>query len=251
MPTTSAGSKTRSDALTPRGSTNLAGGMQRGIDEARDAKSNLHLSDTTLSRVVVLTDGLANTGVTNAGEIASLAVDARRQGVRVSTIGLGLDYNEDLLQSIAEGGGGKYYYVESPVQLARIFEEELKSAFATCARDVHISFHGNGAVRGAELGRLLERLGARRVRRLAGFLCRRDPQRPAAPRRRGGPRGPARSRPVRRRLARCAQRRQRHARPAGPRQCRRRHRAIRPLAEQGASRWKPRSPRASAGWPRT
>lgn len=143
--------QTEIDALTPRGSTNLAGGMQRGIDEAQGAKSNLHLSDTTLSRVVVLTDGLANTGVTNASEIASLAVDARRQGVRVSTIGLGLDYNEDLLQSIAEGGGGKYYYVESPVQLARIFEEELKSAFATCARDVHISFHGNGAVRGAEL----------------------------------------------------------------------------------------------------
>jgi Ca-activated chloride channel family protein len=139
------------DALTPRGSTNLAGGMQRGIDEAQGAKSNLHLSDTTLSRVVVLTDGLANTGVTNASEIAGLAVEARRQGVRVSTIGLGLDYNEDLLQSIAEGGGGKYYYVESPVQLARIFEEELKSAFATSARDVHISFHGNGAVRGAEL----------------------------------------------------------------------------------------------------
>src|SRR6185437_12646214 len=67
------------------------------------------------------------------------------------TIGLGLDYNEDLLQAVAEGGGGKYYYVESPVQLARIFQEELKSAFATCARDVHISFHGNGAVRGAEL----------------------------------------------------------------------------------------------------
>src|SRR6185437_4948596 len=67
------------------------------------------------------------------------------------TIGLGLDYNEDLLQAVAEGGGGKYYYVESPVQLARIFQEELKSAFATCARDVHIAFHGNGAVRGAEL----------------------------------------------------------------------------------------------------
>jgi len=69
----------------------------------------------------------------------------------VSSIGLGVDYNEDLLQAIAEGGGGKYYYVESPAQLARIFEEELKSAFATCARDVHISFHGSGAVRGVEM----------------------------------------------------------------------------------------------------
>lgn len=139
------------DGLTPRGSTNLAGGMQRGIDEARDAVSNLHLSGETLSRVILLTDGLANTGVTNPSDIASLAATARRAGVRVSTIGLGLDYNEDLLQSIAEGGGGKYYYVESPVQLARIFEEELKSAFATSARDVHLAFHGSSAVRDAEL----------------------------------------------------------------------------------------------------
>ena len=139
------------DSLAPRGSTNLAGGMQRGIDEAADARSRLHLSDETLSRVIVLTDGLANTGVTDEGEIARMASDARRHNVRVSTIGLGLDYNEDLLQAIAEGGGGKYYYVESPVQLARIFEEELKSAFATCARDVHLAFHGNSAVKGAEM----------------------------------------------------------------------------------------------------
>jgi Ca-activated chloride channel family protein len=139
------------DALTPRGSTNLAGGMARGIDEAQNARGSLRLSDGTLSRVIVLTDGLANTGVTNPSEIAGMAGDARRSGVRVSTIGLGLDYNEDLLQSIAEGGGGKYYYVESPVQLARIFEEELHSAFATCARDVHIAFHGNGVVRSAEM----------------------------------------------------------------------------------------------------
>jgi len=139
------------DALTPRGSTNLAGGMQRGIDEASSARERLHLSGQTLSRVLVLTDGLANAGETDAGAIAREAADARRQGVRVSSIGLGLDYNEDLLQAVAESGGGKYYYVESPVQLARIFEEELKTAFATCARDVHIAFHGTGAVKGVEL----------------------------------------------------------------------------------------------------
>ncbi len=139
------------DSLTPRGSTNLAGGMQRGIEEAGNARSALHLSDDTLSRVIVLTDGLANTGITNAGEIADMASEARRNGVRVSTIGLGLEYNEDLLQSIAEGGGGKYYYVESPVQLASIFEEEMKLAFATCAKDVQISFHGNDGVRSAEI----------------------------------------------------------------------------------------------------
>ncbi|HTT98935.1 MAG TPA: VWA domain-containing protein [Rhizomicrobium sp.] len=139
------------DQLTPRGSTNLAGGMERGIEEAQQARHDMHLSGETLSRVIVLTDGLANTGVTNPGDIAEMAANARRGGVRVSTIGLGADYNEDLLQSVAEGGGGKYYFVESPVQLARIFEEELHSAFATSARDVHIAFHGGSAVRDVEM----------------------------------------------------------------------------------------------------
>jgi Ca-activated chloride channel family protein len=139
------------DQLTPRGSTNLAGGMQRGIDEVQEARRDMHLSSGTLHRVILLTDGLANTGVTSPSEISEMAANARRDGVRVSTIGLGADYNEDLLQSIAEGGGGKYYFVESPVQLARIFEEELKSAFATSARDVHLAFHGSGAVRHVEM----------------------------------------------------------------------------------------------------
>jgi Ca-activated chloride channel homolog len=139
------------DKLAPRGSTNLAGGMERGIEEAEAAREKLHLTSDTIDRVILLTDGLANTGITGESQIAGLAADARRQGVRVSTIGLGVDYNEDLLQAIAEGGGGQYHYVESPVQLASIFEEELKSAFATCARDVHLAFHGSSAVRSAEL----------------------------------------------------------------------------------------------------
>lgn len=139
------------DGLSPRGSTNLAGGMQRGIDEALGAREGLHLSPETLSRVILLTDGLANTGLTDHGAIAEMAAHARDEGVRVSTIGLGLDYDEDLLQSIAEGGGGKYYYVESPVQLADIFRNELNSAFATRARDIHLAFHGSEAVKGAEI----------------------------------------------------------------------------------------------------
>lgn len=139
------------DELAPRGSTNLAGGLTRGIDEAEAARERLHLADDMVSRVVLLTDGLANTGITDHGEIAAIASHARDQGLRVSTIGLGLDYDEDLLQAIAEGGGGKYYYVESPVQLADIFENELKSAFATSARDVRLAFHGSAAVRSAAL----------------------------------------------------------------------------------------------------
>jgi Ca-activated chloride channel family protein len=143
--------KSEIDELSPRGSTNLAGGMQRGIDAALGAREGLRLSPETLSRVILLTDGLANTGLTDHGAIADLAARARDEGVRVSTIGLGVDYDEDLLQAIAEGGGGKYYYVESPVQLAQIFQNELKAAFATRARDVHLAFHGSDAVRHVDI----------------------------------------------------------------------------------------------------
>jgi Ca-activated chloride channel family protein len=139
------------DELAPRGSTNLAGGLDRGIDESKAAGEKLHLAHDTLDRVILLSDGLANTGITDHGAIARIASDARMSGVRVSSIGLGRDYDEDLMQGIAEAGGGKYYYVESPVQLARIFEEELKTAFATRARDVHLAFHGGSAIRRAEL----------------------------------------------------------------------------------------------------
>ncbi|HTL30090.1 MAG TPA: VWA domain-containing protein, partial [Tepidisphaeraceae bacterium] len=139
------------DELSPRGSTNIAGGLQRGIDESHNASDKLRLSHDTLNRVILLSDGLANTGITDPGAIAHIAADARRDGIHVSSIGLGLDYNEDLMQGIAEAGGGKYYYVESPVQLASIFQQELKSAFATRARDVHLAFHGSNAVKHVEM----------------------------------------------------------------------------------------------------
>ncbi len=139
------------DELTPRGSTNLAGGLQRGIDEVKSSQTRLEMPDRTIERVILLSDGLANSGETDHGAIARMASEAREQGVHVSSIGLGRDYDEDLMQAIAESGGGKYYYIESPMQLSRIFEEELKTAFAASARNVRLAFHGNGAVKSVEI----------------------------------------------------------------------------------------------------
>ncbi|HEX3808275.1 MAG TPA: peptidoglycan-binding protein [Rhizomicrobium sp.] len=139
------------DGLTPRGSTNLAGGLERGVAEDKNAQDSLHLSNEALNRVILLSDGLANTGVTDHAEIARMASQARQDGVRISTMGLGVEYDEDLMQAIAESGGGKYYYIESPQQLTRVFQEELKTAFTTRARNVHLGFHGSRAVKSAEI----------------------------------------------------------------------------------------------------
>ncbi|MCE9522100.1 MAG: VWA domain-containing protein, partial [Alphaproteobacteria bacterium] len=113
------------DRLDPRGSTNLAGGMMRGVDEAKGALDGPADADGTITRVILMSDGLANTGITDHAEIARLVRGAKGDGIRISAMGLGRDYDEDLMQAVAENGGGRYYYIEHPTQMARVFQEEL------------------------------------------------------------------------------------------------------------------------------
>jgi len=135
------------DALDPRGSTNLTGGMMRGVDEAKDALDGPASAPGTITRVILMSDGLANQGITDPAEISRLVRGAKHDGIRISAMGLGRDYDEDLMQAIAENGGGRYYYIEHPTQMARVFQEEMGSMFETCARDVEIHFSGKAIVR--------------------------------------------------------------------------------------------------------
>ena len=98
--------KRRIMRLSPGGSTNLTGGMMKGVEEVLgQAQKN------SLNRVLLLSDGLANQGITNPHEIKNLVRGSNAKGVQISTMGLGSDYNEDLMQAIAENAGGNYYYV--------------------------------------------------------------------------------------------------------------------------------------------
>ncbi|MCA9771265.1 MAG: VWA domain-containing protein [Myxococcales bacterium] len=134
------------DTLTPRGNTNLAGGMRRGIEEVLAG-----WSPRAIHRVLLLTDGLANEGVTAPDAIARLAGAGRERGARVTTMGLGAHYDEDLLARVAEAGGGRYYFIESPEQMARIFEEEIHGMRATVARNLILRFDGDACVRDVEI----------------------------------------------------------------------------------------------------
>ncbi|MCK6549222.1 VWA domain-containing protein [Myxococcota bacterium] len=117
--------------IETRGSTNLTAGMVRGIDELR-----AHVADGTVSRVVLLTDGLANQGIVEPAKIAELARAGKKQGVRVTAMGLGAQYDEDLLESIAESGGGRYAFIEHPSQMARLFADELAVLQTQTAKNV-------------------------------------------------------------------------------------------------------------------
>lgn len=138
--------KRRIDALTPRGNTDLTGGMMEGVDAVRQ-----RLDREEITRVMLLSDGLANHGITDPRAIRRLVQEAKRDGVRISTLGLGADYNEDLMQAIAENGGGRYYFIENPNQMAEIFRQELDALFTTVALDVNCRFERSDLVRRVEV----------------------------------------------------------------------------------------------------
>ena len=92
-----------------------------------------------------MSDGLANQGVTDPARIKALVKQAKAAGTPVTTLGLGRDYDEDLMQMIAESGGGRYYYIENPDQMARIFALELDSLSRTVAKDAILKIDVEGA----------------------------------------------------------------------------------------------------------
>jgi len=121
------------NSIYPANSTNLSGGLIKGIEEIESV-----LNIEYLNRVILLSDGLANAGITSVHEINKIAAKASEIGITVSTMGLGVNYNENMLTSIAEFGSGNYYFIESPAQIASIFKNEFGKMVKTVAKNPKI-----------------------------------------------------------------------------------------------------------------
>ncbi|MDY6940012.1 MAG: macro domain-containing protein [Cyanobacteriota bacterium] len=127
--------------IQPRGMTALhAGWVEGGVQVSK------HLQPQHLNRVILLSDGLANRGETNPDVIASDVRGLAKRGVSTTTMGVGNDYNEDLLESMANSGDGNYYYIDSPEDLPDIFGTELQGIIATCGRNVRLRVEPQGDV---------------------------------------------------------------------------------------------------------
>jgi len=85
-----------------------------------------HLDTDAINRVLLITDGQANVGETRVDHIVEQARQLADRGVSTSTIGIGRDFNEDLLMPMAEAGQGNAWHVEEPQDMVRIFETELE-----------------------------------------------------------------------------------------------------------------------------
>src|SRR5690242_13206134 len=89
--------KLKIEAIDAGGSTNLSGGLIEGAQHARKGAK-----EGTVSRVILLSDGHANTGVTDAGKLAAIAKNFSAMGIGISTMGVGNGFDEDLMENVAE-----------------------------------------------------------------------------------------------------------------------------------------------------
>ncbi len=121
------------NALEPEGSTALYAGVARGLSEARK-----HQGKGRVSRLILLSDGLANVGPSSPQEVAGLGREAGAIGVPVTTFGLGMDFGEDLMTRLALASDGNHAFIPDEGGLAAYFDKEMGEALAVTARDITI-----------------------------------------------------------------------------------------------------------------
>ena len=133
------------EGILDGGGTNLSGGLQAGLRTLAAADHNV------TRRLILLSDGNANQGLTDPTAIAEIAAEARRGGVTVSTLGVGVDFNEDLMTLVAQSGAGGYYYARNAAAIADAFQVELAGLKAIVARQVELSLELPAGVRVSEV----------------------------------------------------------------------------------------------------
>ncbi len=135
------------DGIWDDGGTNIGAALATARDQLTASAAGYRVN-----RAILITDGQPTEGMTEPGALAQLAGEVRRNGISVSAIGVGADFNENLLQQLAERGSGAYGYLQDTSQLATLFQKDLLQASTTVARDVELAFT---LPDGVELGEVL------------------------------------------------------------------------------------------------
>jgi len=128
--------------LEPQGSTNLHGGLMLGFREV-----DRHFDVRRNNRVILLTDGIANAGVTDADRIAADAAEYNQRGIYLSTIGLGRDFNDALLSRLAIQGQGAYHFIDSAEEMDKVFRKDVLGLVQKVAGDVSVLLSPGDGVR--------------------------------------------------------------------------------------------------------
>jgi Ca-activated chloride channel family protein len=127
--------------LYARGSTDLFGGWLAGAEAISDG------AEGRVKRVLLLTDGLANVGLTEPVQIIHHVREVALRGVVTSTFGVGADFDEHLVAGMAEAGNGHFYFIERVEQIPDILQSELGELLTVVARRVRLLVTAGGAPR--------------------------------------------------------------------------------------------------------
>lgn len=120
--------------LMSGGFTNLSGGMNQGFDEVEKTFRKGYVN-----RVLLLSDGLANRGITDKQELNNIVKKkSDYNGITISTFGVGNDFNENLMADLAIFGKGNYYYIKNSADIPEIFASELKGVRILIAQESRI-----------------------------------------------------------------------------------------------------------------
>ena len=130
------------DSITARNMTNLSGGWLQGCQLVEQSKA-----EGQVDRVILLSDGLANQGITDPNRLKALARQKREEGITTTCMGVGMDFNEDLLAAMAAEGGGAFYFIDDPDQAPAIFSEELTDLLSVVGQNLVITLIPTGDVR--------------------------------------------------------------------------------------------------------
>ncbi len=115
------------------GLTNLSGGWLRGSEHVAARRQ-----PEAISRVLLLTDGQANVGVTDARLLRETAAEKAEAGISTTTLGFGTSFDEDVLIGMAQAGRGNYYFIQSPDDAADVFRIELESLRNLAAQNMTV-----------------------------------------------------------------------------------------------------------------
>ncbi|MEN0063619.1 MAG: VWA domain-containing protein [Myxococcota bacterium] len=125
-------------AIEPAGSTDLNAGLQEAYRVAKEHRSNARRN----RRVMVLTDALLNTGDVNPATVTEVGRSFERDGIRITGVGVGRDFNDDVLDRLTEKGKGAYVYLGSEAVVDRLFGSAgFASLTQTIAHDVQFALH--------------------------------------------------------------------------------------------------------------
>ncbi|MFM7200762.1 MAG: VWA domain-containing protein [Myxococcota bacterium] len=131
-------------AVTEGGSTALGPALMKSLDLLEPANR----PEKDIAHVVLLSDGLANVGEQRPDVLGLRAAQGFSRGVSVSTLGVGLDYNEDLMTRLADQGGGRYHFIKDSAAVTSVLSEELAGLSSTVSREIVLTLTPSPAVTG-------------------------------------------------------------------------------------------------------